>query len=67
MANKEIVLLNYTDLIRKLGSEKPSYEELLNTHEWKNFRDTIIERDKFTCQTCNKRETYTAYVAVLNN
>jgi len=35
--------------------DKIPYEELLWTIEWLNFRGTIKERDKYTCQMCDIR------------
>lgn len=32
-----------------------SYQELLNTNEWKYFRYEILKRDDFTCQICHKK------------
>jgi hypothetical protein len=33
------------------------YEILLNTIEWREFRQTIITRDKSRCQICNKEQS----------
>lgn len=33
------------------------YDVLLNTHEWKEFRLTIIARDKNVCRSCNKEQS----------
>jgi len=33
------------------------YEVLLNTHEWKEFRQTIIARDNNICTSCHKEQS----------
>jgi hypothetical protein len=30
-----------------------TYEELLNRQEWKSFRETILQRDRFQCLNCH--------------
>lgn len=40
------------DTLRKNGVTYISYEDLLWTEEWLSFRNTIKERDNFTCTRC---------------
>ena len=40
----------------KIGVTHISYEELLWTNEWLNFREGIKNRDNFTCGNCGKSE-----------
>ena len=44
------------ELKEKDGSSDLSYEKLLTTKEWKNFRDRIVQRDNRKCQKCLKKE-----------
>jgi hypothetical protein len=51
-------MYNYGQIANTLSrlSRKEQYEMLLQTSEWFNFRNKIIERDNRTCVKCNKIE-----------
>ena len=40
----------------KIGVTHISYEELIWTNEWLNFREGIKNRDNLTCGNCGKSE-----------
>ncbi len=45
--------ISFYKLIEKKPIEYISYLEKLSTKEWDEKRESIIERDKFTCTNCN--------------
>jgi 5-methylcytosine-specific restriction endonuclease McrA len=49
--------ISFDRLLETKPIEYISYLEKLSTKEWSDKRDTIIERDKFTCKKCNLKAT----------
>lgn len=43
------------ELLAENNGEEPSYEELLYTKEWRDFRKLILKRDNHQCQKCHKK------------
>lgn len=45
--------MTYEKLLNQLPQgSKPTYGELLRTHEWKSFRNSIVNNQKEKCQDC---------------
>ena len=49
--------ISYYSLTEKKPEKYISYLEKLSTKEWSEKRDSIIKRDKFTCNTCKLTAT----------
>jgi len=47
----------YEQLINSLEGRKATYQELLNTQEWKSFRETVLLKDKNRCTVCGTKKS----------
>lgn len=52
--NKKRKIPNYKIDVSEYERKIPSYNDLLNTDDWRNKRDEILKRDNHTCQYCHK-------------
>ncbi len=43
-------------ILFKEHGAKPRYQDLLETIEWQDKRDEILQLDNFTCQVCKKSD-----------
>ena len=48
-----IEYLTYQELKLKLADQKPTYQQLLHTIEWRKLRDVVLERDNHKCTVCS--------------
>ncbi len=55
------VPISYSKLLEIKNSKYISYEEKLNTLEWKNIRDKILKRDSYRCTKCLKNANSLAW------
>ena len=37
------------------GTQMPSYQDMLNSERWKQKRQEILERDDYTCRSCQRK------------
>jgi hypothetical protein len=53
--------IKYSDLLLELPNSLITYQDLLSTEEWRNFRNNIVKSALFICKCCNKRQTENAW------
>lgn len=49
--------VEYQILLSRYGTQPIPYEKLLNTHEWNEKRERILERDQNSCTNCHRQKT----------